>query len=100
MLMSALSLMSLNNIDNILAKLYVIISGISAKKPKAKILTKQDHVFSKGIAIPHLIWVCSYSLVFLGFIEIDHPPTFVTTIQIVGSIGAVVFIIVWYFICY
>lgn len=92
--------MSLNNIDNILAKLYIIIGGISAKKPRAKLLTKQDHMFSKGIAFPHLIWVVAYSLVFLGFIPIEHPPEYVWSIVILQSAGFVGFIIIWYFICY
>jgi hypothetical protein len=100
MLMASLSLMSLNNIDNILAKLFIVIGGISAVKPKVKILSKQDHMFSRGIAIPHLLWVTAYSLVFLGFVPIEHPPTFVMTVQLVQSAGAAGFIVIWYFVCY
>ena len=81
MLMAALSLMSLNNLDNVIGALYLVISGLKVEgKNDMVILTKADQIFSLGIAVPHIIWVIIYSLVFLGGIPIQRPPDFVIAI--------------------
>lgn len=69
--MSALSLLSLNNVDNVVGGLYLIVSGLKIEeKNDVIILTKADHVFSLGFAVPHVLWVVLYGMVFLGAIPI------------------------------
>lgn len=80
MLMYAIVLIVFNDIGNITATLYSFISGINLDYQKVTMLTRQDYLFSKLFAIPHVLWCIYYSLCFLGYVPIDHPPTFVQEI--------------------
>jgi len=73
MLMSSLALMAINDIDSVIAGLYLVMSGINLDEIVVTTLTRRDHHFSKGFAIPHLIWVTFYSLFIIGVIPNSHP---------------------------
>ena len=100
MIMNSLALMALNDIDNIIAELFMVMSGINLDNIEVVVLDRQDYFYSKFFAIPHMIWVLFYSLCFLGAIPIANPPEFVRLMQIIQSIGFIALLLLWYFICY
>lgn len=100
MLMSSLVLLALNDIDNIIAKLYYIISGINLDDQAVTALTNHDFFFSKMFAVPHILWISYYSFCFLGFIQINDPPGFVKVALLYVTIGTVILLTIWYIVCY
>ena len=100
MLMNSLALLALNDIDNIIAQLYQIISGINLEGQEVVSLTRRDYMFSKVFVYPHILWVTFYSLCFLGIIPIEDPPSFIEFMISIQTLGTVIVIIIWYFICY
>ena len=100
MIMSSLALMALNDIDNILALVFYVLSGINLDEMKTTSLTRRDYFFSKGFAIPHLLWVLLYSLIMLGVIPIGHPPTFINSFLYIQTFATIIAVTIWYMICY
>ena len=72
-----MALLTLNDIDDIMAQLYAIVSGINFDQEEVTIHTDLDYFFSRAFAIPHLIWVLFYSLAILGVFSIEHSPDFI-----------------------
>ena len=99
-LMNSMALMTLNDIDDIIAQLYSIISGINFGCEEVTIHTDRDYLFSRAFAIPHLIWVAFYSLCMLGAIQIENTPAFITMALFVQTYGITFLILVWYIVCY
>jgi hypothetical protein len=69
-------------------------------QPEVCVHSVRDHLFSKGIAIPHILFVIGYSVVFVNIIRVDDPPQFIDVIYWVANIGLTMFVIFWYMICY
>ena len=59
----------------------------------------RDYSFSKGFALPFVVWVIFYSLIFVNVIKIERPPDFINSIYFAQAIGFVVFIHIWYVMC-
>ena len=100
MLMNSLALLALNDIDNLIATLYGVVTGINVEGTEVTPLNRHDYFFSKVFSVPYMIWIFSYSLCFLGYIPITDPPKFIEFIIFIQSTGAIIFITIWYLICY
>ena len=98
--MNSLGLLILNDLDDIIAALFQIRSGISLEQQEVEIHTRRDHFFSMSFAFPFIIWVLFYSLVFLQIIEISSPSTFITLITYVQFIATIVLVPIWYLLVY
>ena len=98
--MNALGLLVLNDLDNIIASLFLFVGTFSDKNIEVNMLTPIDHFYAKNFSGFHILLVIAYCLGFLDMYQISHPPTFIEAIQYTSLIGSIVFITVWYFICY
>lgn len=100
MLMSSLALLSLNNIDNVVAALVILISGMNCDKVELESLDEADYQFSQFFVVPYLIWVLFFSFYFLGILPITDPPAFAGDMQIIQIVGFICFIVVWFLVNY
>ena len=71
-LMNAVGLIVLNDLDNIIAAVFIFNTGIDAEH-EDDLLIDRDRQFGMAFSIPHFIWVFFYSLFFLGFYQLEQP---------------------------
>lgn len=98
-LMNAVGLMILNDLDNIVGKLYVFMAGLEDDE-SFETCGKTDRIFSLSFAFPHVLWVIFYSMWFLGIFQFEHPPTMFWVIIGIQTILIPIALIIWYAICF
>ena len=98
-LMNAVGLVVLNDLDNIIGMIYVFNAGIDSLH-EDDILIKRDRQFGMSFSIPHMIWVFFYSLFFLGVFQGKQPVIVFRTILIVQSICFPIIFMTWYAVCF
>ena len=94
-LMNAVGLIVLNDLDNIIGAIFVFNSGIDHAH-EDEILIRRDRQFGMAFSIPHMIWVLFYSLFFLGIFQGTQPVVVFKTILLVQSISFPIIFISWY----
>lgn len=72
-LMNALGLMILNDLDNIVGSLFIFIVGI-ADEEEVDLFNQKDRIYALSFTYPHLTWVLFYCLWVLGVYQLQHPP--------------------------
>lgn len=98
-LMNAVGLLILNDLDNIVGKLYVFMAGLEDEET-LETCEGTDRIFSLSFALPHIIWVAFYSFWFLGIYQVSHPPSMFTAIMLIQTVIYPILLIIWYIICF
>jgi len=98
-LMNAVGLIVLNDLDNIIATIFVFNTGIDGQHEDC-LLIDRDRQFGMAFSIPHIIWVFFYSLFFLGVYQGEQPVTVFDNILLAQSIVFPFIFLGWYAVCF
>jgi hypothetical protein len=98
--MNSLGLLILNDLDDIFAVFFLILSGENLDGHELEVHTRRDHHFSKIFAYPHALWVLTYSLFFIHVLPIENPVRFINIAYISQILGVWFGILLFYLIFY
>jgi len=98
-LMNAVGLLVLNDLDNIIGAIYLFVTDLS-QEDEVEGLNQSDKIYAMGFVIPHLTWVILYSLVCLRVISMDHPPTMFWFLNYMQVFAIPFMLFLWYFVCF
>lgn len=98
-LMNAVGLIVLNDLDNVIGNIYSFNSGVDSQH-EDNLMIRRDRQFGMSFSVPHILWALGYSCWFLGLGQNPHPGNVFLIIFIVQSVIFPIFIFFWYFICF